>query len=229
MQLRPKTAPKMRKWFTAPHLLCTLGLLAGGAVGQAANAAEVELLGTGTFMPFSAERLARVPATLPFSAGDLASGNLSFAIRYDDRSADSDPDPYVGRHIGAIRAVRLTVGSKTLELPVQQTEIVVSDGGLGFPERESIRLQATAKLTHGVMQFSWTQVRQTPTRMDLRGATGAIASDAMPAPALVAHLPTDRPFDRFFLVRVDAPDQARPLLYLSSSTLSVSARPLAAP
>ena len=87
----------------------------------------------------------------------------------------------------------------------------------------------TTTVAEGVMRFSWNQIRQTPTRLDQRGATGVLASDALPPPALVAELPTDRPFDRFFLFRVDAPNQAQPLLYLSSSTLAVSARSVAAP
>lgn len=227
---KPSQTASTRSWWLAPqHVLCGLALLAGGAIVQASHAAEVEVLGTGTFVPFSAQRLASVPRTMPFSVDDLASGKVSFALRYEDRIADADPDPYVSRYPGAVRALRLTIGATTLQLPVDHTEIVVSDGGLGFPERESIRLQVTAKAAYGVLQFSWNQVRQTPTRLDLRGATGALASDAMPTPALVAQLPTDRPFDRYVLLRVDSPNQAQPLLYVSSSTLSVSARSLAAP
>jgi hypothetical protein len=69
-------------------------------------AAEVKLSGGGTFKPPSAEQLAALPADLGFSRADLASGNWSFSVRYDDSIPDKDPDPYVARYLGAIRAFR---------------------------------------------------------------------------------------------------------------------------
>ncbi len=209
--------------------LGVLGLVAAAAFARTSAAAEVELLGTGTFKPPTPERLTNVPADLPFSRADLASGTWSFATRYEDRTADSDPDPYVGRYVGAIRSFRMTVGAVTVDLPVDRAEIIVSDGGLGFPERESIQIQVSSKTPYGVIRVSWTQIHQTTSRTDLRGASGLLASDALPAPSMVANLPSDRPFDRFLLLRVDSPTQVRPLLYLSSSSLSVSSRPVGAP
>lgn len=212
-----------------PRARVVLCLLAAAAFAQASVAAEMELLGTGTFKPLPAERLATFPAGLPFSKADLASGAWSFAMRYEDRTQDSDPDPYVGRYLGAVRSFRLRVGASSVDLPVDRTEIVVSDGGLGFAERESIQIQATSTTPYGVMRVSWVQIHQTPGRTDLRGAPGLLASDVLPTPSLLANLPTDRPFDRFFVVRVDSPGQPQSLFYLSSSTWSVSGKPFAAP
>lgn len=201
----------------------------GAGFAQASAAAEVELIGMGTFKPVPPESMANLPANLPFSKTDLASGTWSFQVRYEDRTADSDPDPYVGRYGGAIRAFRLIVGTTALDLPIDRAELIVSDGGLGFPERESIRIQASAQTALGALQVSWVQIHQTARRTDLRGAPGLLTSDALPAASLLANLPTDRRFDRFLLVRIDSPSQTQPLLYLSSSQLTVLARPVIAP
>lgn len=203
--------------------------LVGAGIAQASLAAEVELLGTGTFKPLQPESLATLPLNLPFSKTDLASGIWSFQVRYEDHTPDSDPDPYVGRYPGAIRAFRLTVGTTALDLPVDRAEFIVSDGGLGFPERESIRMQASAQTALGTLQVSWVQIHQTAQRTDLRGAPGLLTSDALPPALFLANLPNNRPFDRFLLLRVDSPAQAQPILYLSSSQLTVSARPVIAP
>jgi hypothetical protein len=201
----------------------------GAGFAQASAAAEVELIGTGTFKPVSPEGMANLPASLPLSKTDLASGTWSFQIRYEDRKPDSDPDPYVGRYNAAIRAFRLIVGTTALDLPVDRAKLIVSDGGLGFPERESIRIQVSAQTAIGELQVSWVQIHQTAQRTDLRGAPGLLTSDALPPASLLANLPTDRRFDKFFLVRVDSPSQTQPLLYLSSSQLTVLARPVIAP
>ncbi|TBR77030.1 MAG: hypothetical protein EPN64_04430 [Burkholderiaceae bacterium] len=192
-------------------------------------AAEISLSGSGSFKPPSAEQLAALPAGLGFSQADLASGHWSFSVRYDDSIPDTDPDPYVGRYVGAIRAFRLVVGSSTVDLPVNQAQIVVSDGGLGFPNRESIRLQARATIPSGILRLSWIQVNQQPQGTDLRGPAGLLPSDALPAYAMVANLATASPFDRYLELRIDPPGGSRPLLYLSSSKLSVTARPATAP
>ena len=217
-----------RPWALRDGLLI-FALLIGAAFSKASAAAELELIGAGTFKPLPAERLAKLPVNLPFSKTDLASGTWSFQIRYEDRAADSDPDPYVGRYNGAIRALRLTIGTTALNLPVDRAEFIVSDGGLGFPERESIRMQASAQTALGALQVSWVQIHQTAQRSDLRGAPGILTSDALPAASLLANLANDRPFDRFLLIRVDSPSQEQPLLYLSSSQLNVSSRPAIAP
>ena len=217
-----------RPWSLRDGLLIS-ALLLGAGLAQASAAAEIELIGTGTFKPLPPDGLATLPVNLPFSKTDLVSGTWSFQVRYEDRAADSDLDPYVGRYSGAIRAFQLTVGTTALDLPVDRAELIVSDGGLGFPERESIRIQASAQTALGVLQVSWVQIHQTTQRTDLRGAPGLLTSDALPAASLLANLPTDRRFDRFLLVRVDSPAQTQPLLYLSSSQLTVLARPVIAP
>ena len=204
-------------------------LMLGMGFAQAVCAAEFELIGTGTFKPLPPEERSKLPAQLPFTKTDLASGIWSFQVRYEDRTADSDPDPYVGRYGASIRSFRLTVGSTALDLPVDRAELVVSDGGLGFPERESIRMQTSARTALGTMQVSWVQVHQTAQRADLRGAPGLLTSDALPPASVLANLPIDRPFNRFLLLRVDSPLGGQPLLYLSSSQLTISARPVVAP
>lgn len=229
MQFLHTSSPTRSRFCALRRGLPVLALLIGAGFAQASAAAEVELIGTGTFKPLTSEGLAKLPVNLPFSKTDLASGTWSFQVRYEDRTADSDPDPYVGRYGGAIRAFRLTVGATSLDLPVDRAELIVSDGGLGFPERESIRMQASAQTPLGGLQVSWVQIHQTAQRTDLRGAPGLLTSDALPAAALLANLPTSRPFNRFLLLRVDSPSQAQPLLYLSSSQLTVSARPAIAP
>lgn len=229
MHLKPSSESKASRGSRSAvrRGLSSLCLVACGAVAQSSVAAEIELLGNGTFKPPSGDRSANIPADLPFSKADLASGAWSFAIRYENSATDSDADPYVGRYVGAVRSFRLRVGSTTIDLPVAESEIVVSDGGLGYPERESIKLQASMRTPYGPMRVSWNQVHQTDSRMDLRGMPGLLASDALPTPSLLAHLPTDRPFDRFLLLRLDSPKQSQPLLYLSSSALSVTGRPFA--
>lgn len=203
-------------------------LAAGVGTLQSCAAAEIDLAGVGTFGPPSAEQLARLPAGVAFSRADLSSGTWSFLVRYEDQTADADPDPYVGRYVGAIRVFRLTVGATTVDFPANQAQLVISDGGLGFPDRESIRVEASTPTSYGLMTASWIQGNQTSTRTDLRGAPGSLASDAIPAPPVLAHLSDARPFDRFLFLRIDGPaGPARPFLYLTSSKVSVVANPAA--
>ena len=211
--------------FAQIFLKVALALAASFGLAHPIAAAEIDLAGTGRFKPPSAEQLARLPADLAFSRQDLASGTWSFLVRYDDRSADADPDPYVGRYQSAIRLFRLTVGGTTLDLPVARAELVVSDGGLNFPYRESVRLEASSQTPLGVMRVGWIQLNQPPNRVDLRGAPGLLAGDSMPQPSTVAKLATNNASDRFFLLRVDQPGvESQPLLYLSSSDVSVLTR-----
>jgi len=122
------------------------------------------------------------------------------------------------------------IGNTTLDLPVDQAVIVVSDGGGGFPNRESIRVETQASTPSGLLRLSWVQVNQQPKGTDLRGAAGLLPNHALPAYSIVANLPTASPFDRFLELRLDRPGgDPRPLLYLSSSKLSVTAAPATAP
>ena len=187
-------------------------------------AAELSLSGSGSFKPLTQEVLAALPNDLPFSRTDLASGQWSFTVRYETTAPDMDPDPHLGRYTGAIRSFRLVIGATTIDLPTDQAEILVSDGGGGFANRESVRLQGRVVTAAGVVRLAWIQANQQPAGADLRGPSGSLASDSLPAGALLAHLPTASPFDRFLELRIDPPGSApRPLLYLSASTLSVTA------
>lgn len=217
-----------RPSFARTFVNASLALAASFGFLHSGAAAEIDLAGTGTFKPPPAEQIARLPADLAFSRQDLASGTWSFLVRYDDRSADADPDPYVGRYKGAIRLFRLTVGATTVDLPVDRAELVVSDGGLSFPYRESVRLEASSQTPLGVMRAGWIQINQPPNRVDLRGAPGLLPGDSMPEPSTLAKLTTKSAFDRFFLLRVDRPGgESQPLLYVSSSDVSVLTRPAA--
>jgi hypothetical protein len=143
---------------------------------------------------------------------------------------DSDPDPYVGRYVGAVRAFRLVIGATTLDLPVDQTEIVVSDGGGNFPNRESVRMELKAQLPAALLRLAWVQVNQQRVGTDLRGAPGVLQSDALPPYTAMAQLTVANPADRFLELRIDRPaGGSPPLLYLSSSQPTVTARPITAP
>jgi hypothetical protein len=206
--------------------------VAAVALPSTSHAADIQLTGAGSFRPPTATQLSSLPSDLGFSRSDLASGQWSFSVRYHDASPDSDPDPLVGRYAGAVRAFRLMVGSTTVDFPVAQAQIVVSDGGGGFPNRELVRVEATSPVPSGVLRFSWIQVNQQASGTDLRGAAGVLQSDALPAPAMVANLATASPFDRFVTLRIDRNDvqpSSPPLLYLSTSKLAVTARSATAP
>lgn len=205
-------------------------LMALFAAPRSSAAAELSLAGSGSFKPPTKEVLAALPADLVFSRADLASGRWSFSARYETTAPDGDPDPHVGRYTGAIRSFRLVIGATAIDLPADQAEVLVSDGGGGFVSRESIRLQGRVVTSAGVVRLSWIQANQQPAGTDLQGASGSLASDSLPPVALLANLPTASPFDRFLELRIDPPGSGpRPLLYLSSSTLSVTADSVTAP
>lgn len=231
--MRPTTGHPARRAtgsVSVPRALSTFALALAASFGfsRPSAAAEIDISGTGTFKPPSAEQVASLPPDMAFSPSDLASGTWSFLARYEDRTADADPDPYVGRYSGAIRVFRLTIGSTTMDLPVGRAELVISDGGLSFPHRESIRLEASTPTPYGVMRVAWIQLNQPPNRNDLRGTPGLLSSDALPEPSTIANLVTSRPFDRFLLVRLDGKGgESKPLLYISSSSVSVLASPAA--
>lgn len=212
-----------------PFVAAALALAASVGIVHPSAAAEINLSGTGTFKPPSADQLASLPADLLFSRADLSSGNWSFFVRYEDGTSDADPDPFVGRYAGAIRVFRVTVGSTTVELPGVEAELTVSDGGFGFGHRESIRLEAKSSTPHGLLRVGWVQLNQISNRDDLRGAAGALTSDSLPVPSTIASLATSNPFDRFLQLRIDQlGGTSPPMLYLSSSKVAVSAGPAAA-
>jgi len=225
---KPPVLPGRMRAFR--FMLAAACVMASSVVTSQVNAAEIQLSGTGTFRPPSAEQLAALPGDLGFSRSDLASGRWSFSVSYDDGVPDSDADPLMGRYAQAIHAFRIVVGSTTVDLPVNQAYIVVSDGGGGFQNRESVRVETTALVPSGRLRLSWVQINQQANGVDLRGAAGSLTSDALPAYSAVAHLPTASPFDRFLELRIDRPGgDSKPLLYLSSSQLTVTASPATAP
>jgi hypothetical protein len=191
-------------------------------LAQATTSAEVTLSGAGSFKPPAAEQLAGLPAGLPFSRADLASGKWTFSVRYDERAADVDADPYAGRYAGAIRSFRVTVGESTFDLPAEQAELLVSDGGPTVRHRESIRLEAKSQLAGATLRIGWVQANQKSTADDLRGSAGSLASDALPPASIIANFAAASPFDRYLYLRVDQTGSVRPLLYLSSSNVSVT-------
>lgn len=231
MQSTPHHAPRRARNLVSrarPFVTGAFALAATFGLLHSSAAAEIDLSGTGTFKPPSAEQLASLPADMAFSRADFASGTWSFRVRYAERTPDADPDPYVGRFGGAVRVFQLTLGATTIDLPVDRAELVVSDGGSGFPNRESIRLETGSSTPYGVMRIGWIQLNQPPKGTDLRGAPGSLTTDSLPEPSMIANLPTSSPFDRFLLLRIDRPGGgAQPLIYISSSQFSVLASPAA--
>lgn len=225
---RPASRRSLLAAVLSPAALALASLL---SMPLACNAATFALSGSGRFKPPTAEQLAALPANLPFTRADLASGTWSFQTRYDDSVPDTDPDAYVGRYAGAVQAFRLVVGSTAIDLPVNQSEIVVSDGGQGFTQRESICLEVKVSVAAGLLRMAWVQLNQQPAGTDLRGSAGVLRSDALPAAAAMAQLAVANPADRFLELRIDQPGttSAAPLLYLSTSQPTVTASPATAP
>jgi hypothetical protein len=88
--------------------------------------------------------------------------------------------------------------------------------------RESVQFVADARSGGYTVQAGWVQLNQAAMTADLRGAAGVLDGDRLPAPSRLVALPTSGEFDRVFYLRIDVPgDAARPLLYLSTSKLSV--------
>lgn len=111
--------------------------------------------------------------------------------------------------------------------PIQAAELRVSDGGFGLAHRESLQLLAVARHGDHDLRVGWVQINQRASTEDLRGAPGAIASDAIPDASTVAAFPSSGEFDRVFFVRLDpVADPRRPALYLSTSTMTVAPAPV---
>jgi hypothetical protein len=224
IQHRPRTRRQVLKGASF-FITAALVLSASIAVPRTSSAAEIKLSGSGTFKPPKAEQLAALPADLGISQQDLASGNWSFSVRYEDGTPDAVSDPHLGRYAAAVRSMRLIVGDTTLDLPVDQAAILVSDGAGGYSNRESIRVEVKAAMPVGLLRLSWVQVNQQPKGTQLRGPAGVLPSDAMPPSSTIANLAAANLFDRFLELRIDRPPggDPLPLLYLSSSKLSVTA------
>lgn len=211
--MRPKRPARRIAWV----IPCALWLLATAPPGRAAT---LEITGRGSFEVPPADQLARLPADAPFSRADLASGRIAFSFLLDDSVRDADADPYVGRYPGAVHRFTVTVGQSSVRLPDSDTELSVSDGGLGEVSRESIRARASMQAGRNALKVDWVQVNQQAATTDLRGAPGALPSDAMPPRATLVD-PTR--FERSLVVELNAVrGQGRVLLYLKTSTLIVT-------
>ncbi|RPH46792.1 MAG: hypothetical protein EHM87_00930 [Burkholderiales bacterium] len=202
--------------------VCT-GLL---AVATPATAADVRLRGDAPFRVPAQAMLAALSPDAPVRAEDVRSGALSFELSYDDAVVDADPDPYTGRYDRAIRSFRVRIGETLLDMPVSTARLVVSDGGEGRMHRESVQVVADARAGAFTVQAGWVQLNQSAPTADLRGSAGVIDGDRLPAPGRLIAFPTSGEFDRVFYLRIDAVGAAgRPVLYLSTSRLSVSVAP----
>ncbi|HYF58356.1 MAG TPA: hypothetical protein VEA81_05325 [Burkholderiaceae bacterium] len=209
-------------------LACAAALLALGALAPQADAAERRLRGEAPFKVPPASTLAALPASSPFGPDDVRAGTLAFEIAYDDATPDADPDPYVGRYDGGLRAFRVRVGGTWVDLPLGSAELRVSDGGAGMAHRESLSMTAAVRYGAYELRVGWVQVNQAATDRDLRGAAGGIARDALPPVDGVLAFPTSGEWDRMFFVRLDPVGDLRsPVLYLNTSALTVApaARP----
>ena len=208
-----------RQALAAPFALCAALL----AASSPAAAAEVRLRGDAPFKVPAEAMLAALTAEAPVRAEDVRTGSLSFELIYDDAVVDADPDPWTGRYDRAIRAFRVRLGDTLLDMPVSTARLVVSDGGQGRMYRESVQLIGDARAGAFTVQVGWVQLNQAALTADLRGPAGVIDGDRLPPPARLVSVPTSGEFDRVFYLRVDAVGGAgRPLLYLSTSRLSVA-------
>lgn len=221
--LPTSAAPASRSAVRRAAVSVAAAALAAWAV-LPAQAAEVRLRGEASFRVPTDAVLAALPADAPVRAADLRTGTLSFELVYDDATADADPDPYAGRYDAGVRAFRVRIGETLLELPPSAVRVVVSDGGQGRAWRESVVVQGDARSGVYGLQVTWTQLNQGTPNADLRGTPGMIPDDRLPPAARLVALPTSGEFDRAFLLRIDAPGDARgrPALYLSTSTLTVA-------
>lgn len=229
MQARPIRSPNtVRSSCSAPRPLIRSVALTGALLAallapvSPAVAAEVLVRGEAWFKVPADTTLAALPADAPVRAADLRGGTLSFELSYDDATPDADADPWTGRYERAIRTFRVRIGDTLLDMPVASARLVVSDGGQGRMYRETVQFVADARASGYTVQAGWVQLNQGAMTADLRGATGVLDGDRLPAPSRLVALPTSGEFDRAFYLRIDAPgDAARPLLYLSTSKLSV--------
>ena len=170
-----------------------------------ARAADTLVSGQAVFKPLTEQQLAALPANSPFSRADLASGRLSFQMVINDAAPDTDPDPHTGRYPDALRRFRVTIGATTLDLPLSESEMLVSDGGNAKPCRESVRVQAKATANGFLLRAGWMQTNEPVGADDLRGARGALTSDAVPASTVLAGFPSPGPLDKMFFLKINAP------------------------
>ncbi len=197
------------------------------ASAAGAFAADSGITGTGSFKPPGTSNA--LPSSSPFSAEDLASGQMSFAIRWDDATPDREADPYRGFYPGAIRKFVVRIGATEIALPIDDAVIEVSDGGGSGPHQEFVKLQASQLIGGYRLSVGWITLNEIVKTGDLRGTTGLLASDALPnGEALAALKPAGR-FDRNLFVTLRAESEARSFpIYLQTSAIEVKSMPTAA-
>ncbi len=194
-------------------------IVAALAFTGSAFAADTGIIGTGSFKQPAADKT--LPANSPFSAEDLASGQVSFAIRWDDTTPDRDPNPYRGVYAGSIRHFTVRIGSTEITLPVENAFIEVSDGA-DLSNREFVKLQASQEVGAYKLNVGWMSLNEIVKTGDLRGAAGRLASDAQPnGETLAAFQPAGR-FDRSFFVTLSEIANPRSFpIYLQTSAVEI--------
>lgn len=192
----------------------------------AARAAESGVEGSGTFRWRPGEVV--LPPDSPFSAADLASGKVSFAIRWDDQTTDREPDPTLGVYPGAVRQFVLRIGGKEVTLPVEASRVEVSDGGQGAAQRETLRVEGARRFGDYVLTVGWLQVNEGAPKADLRGAAGALATDRLPDAGAAAAFKASGPFDRCLYVTLRWPG-GNPVYPIWVQTSSIEVRASAMP
>ncbi len=190
------------------------------ASAAGAFAADSGITGTGSFKPPGTA--GALPSSSPFSVEDLASGQVSFAIRWDDAAPDRDPDPYRGFYPGAIRKFVVRIGATEIALPADDASIEVSDGGSSGSHQEFVKLQASQVIAGYRLSVGWMTLNEIVKTGDLRGTTGFLASDALPNGETLAALKPAGRFDRSLFVTLRAESEPRSFpIYLQTSAIEV--------
>lgn len=193
------------------------------ALAGAALAAETGISGQGRFRP-PAEATS-LPPESPFSAQDLASGQVSFRIRWDDAATDRDASPWRGQYPGAIRQFTLRIGQTEVDLPLEQASFEVNDGA-DAPFREFVRIQVRHALGAHTLTVGWVTINERSKTDDLRGAAGQLHADRLPGGEQLLAIQPDGRFDRSLFVTLSSPTEARRFpIYLQ--TAAIETRPLA--
>lgn len=220
-------------WPTGRTARRALGLAAVAAAAliaclaaPSARAAETGVAGSGTFRWRPGE--VALPPVSPFSAADLASGKLSFAIRWDDAATDRDPDPSLGVYPEAVRQFVLRIGDTQVTLPVETTRIEVSDGGQGAVQRETLRVEGSRRYGDYLLTVGWLQVNEVSTRSDLRGQAGALPGDRLPDAGTAVSFKAAGPFDRCVYVTLRWPG-GNPVYPIWVQTSAIDVKASAAP
>ncbi len=223
----PAPAPAQVRTPASPAAAAVPGPAAAAAPARSAATpapTRCRISGVARFTPSQLEATGALPAQAPFSAADFGQGELSFDIGWDSAAPDSDADAHSGRYAGAVQAFTLGLGERRIALATDASELLVSDGGFGQPQRESLQLDVRARKDGLTLRAGWLQAHQADGDADLRGPGGVFAGDAIPPAALFAELPPPGATERaFFLVLAPEARPERPLLVLTTSQVQAVA------